>query len=379
MEEPKDFTRREEYEAPDQGYEPDRLLMCEEEIEVVNVASDKEEVSSANNEKSETEMNMGKAQDVEQYENEHDDVQEAEEDEVIEETGKGKKKGTVKRQSGNNIKPILAFAAVALLVGGAYIGYEMLSVPVTTPVFQPMAKPKTFPPENNTIKSAAVPVPTTQKKGTANDASTLVAEISNNAGQENNGLSAESKPQVSSLLPDTEYVAQSSKKIPVGSIDEDIKAIRNQLNDIIKSLGVIGEKKSAQQIADNEFSRAILKEMTTEIQEISAQNKALNDELAQAKKKIDELQASMKNREKEKKQRSVQKDKEQENTQEQKNSVNTSSWEILGFSGNRVIIADERGTHSVSVGQNFNGVKIISVDVESGAVKTSAGILKYGQ
>lgn len=56
-----------------------------------------------------------------------------------------------------------------------------------------------------------------------------------------------------------------------------------------------------------------------------------------------------------------------------------SGWEILGFSGNRVVISDERGTHSINVGNSYNGVKILSIDVEGGTVRTSAGLLRYGQ
>jgi len=52
---------------------------------------------------------------------------------------------------------------------------------------------------------------------------------------------------------------------------------------------------------------------------------------------------------------------------------------VLGLSANQVILQDAKGNfHSLGVGDTLAGVKILSVDLKSGNVNTSAGLLKYG-
>lgn len=53
-------------------------------------------------------------------------------------------------------------------------------------------------------------------------------------------------------------------------------------------------------------------------------------------------------------------------------------WSVMGLAANRVVIQDEKGNiHAVEAGKSLNGVKIISVDLINGDVKTSAGVISY--
>lgn len=53
-------------------------------------------------------------------------------------------------------------------------------------------------------------------------------------------------------------------------------------------------------------------------------------------------------------------------------------WTVMGLAANRVVIQDEKGNiHAVEAGKSLNGVKIISVDLINGDVKTSAGVISY--
>ncbi|MBQ7585023.1 MAG: hypothetical protein IJU40_02090 [Desulfovibrionaceae bacterium] len=58
---------------------------------------------------------------------------------------------------------------------------------------------------------------------------------------------------------------------------------------------------------------------------------------------------------------------------------NLRDWEILGFSGSRVVIHDKEGTHCVALGGQLHGVKILKIDLESGTILTSLGKLTYAQ
>lgn len=55
-------------------------------------------------------------------------------------------------------------------------------------------------------------------------------------------------------------------------------------------------------------------------------------------------------------------------------------WKVIGLSANRVVITDAKGKlHNLGAGDTINGIKIQSVDLESGNIKTSAGTLAYGE
>lgn len=392
MREPEDFARREEFEAPDPGFEPEAHplrdeadIEYEDDVESIHVDNvDSENSDSKNNvakavftdashvtENSDTEKEMGlfkKSKDEDEYDDEN--AMEVMEEE--EEQPKSKKAPKSRKSSGIGIKPILLFGVLALLVGGGYVAWEMLSTPAT-PVYQPIPKPKAniHPQEKKAAQAAPSPVAPVQD-------SLVVAEIAAKP-QPNNPTNNQAEMV---LVQAEQPVPMAQSNNPVSDrLNDDIREIRQQMTELAKMLAEIRGMKEAPQNDSLGLSREVVKEMTAEIQQLSMQNKALAEELNTAKKKIDEFQTAAKNKEKKARseKNSEKNDKDNEVSQKSRPTGDTANWEILGFSGNRVIIADERGTHSVNIGQSLNGVKILAVDVESGSVKTSVGTLKYGQ
>lgn len=161
------------------------------------------------------------------------------------------------------------------------------------------------------------------------------------------------------------------------------------------------EKKPAVNKDSGEMERKykdILAAMTGEIQELDKERKDLQARLEDARAKLsalkeenDSLKASVKKNTPhvESAPRGKAKDKPLRSAAKASDSSAAvprnaaqgiiSSWEILGFSGNRVVLNDGKGTHSINVGESYGGVKVLSIDVESGDVKTSAGTLRYGR
>ena len=117
--------------------------------------------------------------------------------------------------------------------------------------------------------------------------------------------------------------------------------------------------------------------MTGEMQSLEKEKKRLQDELKSSRKKIEDLNRELTSLRKGKAEKKKEKPRAERSSTKSDPAL-IEGWEILGFSGQRVVIATEKGTQSINLGGTHNGVKILSIDVEGGTVKTSAGTLKYG-
>lgn len=432
--EEEEFKRRSEYEPPVEGYEPDRLMMCEEIIEIdeepepvketkpgeaqkAEVSSDTtdftDETKDAHNENDASESHpnntvtnatTNKEKEMGLFRKNKDDDNGYEEEVIIEEeeeipdeeakpVRKGKKARPPKKKT--RLLPILLVAGLAVLVGVGYVAYEMMSQPAPMQTYKPPVKPRIHPQEK---RATARPVPASPAQQSAQSLPSSASEIAalDLAGQVagNNPVTSRANPSPISgqsrgqqptivqgqqpvMVPDNTAISPDLGK----KLENGMRDIGNKLDEIKNTLQDLRGSNAATQI-NGAVSKDILKEMTKEIQTLSAKNKSLNGELVAANKKITELRGMI-NKNGKKTTREKEKSAPKATASKSKSSANsgagTSSWEILGFSGNRVVIADENGTHSVNVGQSLNGIKIISVDVEGGSVKTSSGILKYGQ
>lgn len=409
-----EFERREDFEEPDPGYEQDDLLMCDkkysfeedEEPPPEKVETGESEVKKNTNTGKEEEMGLlGKKkrdddlceaaeEEIRQMEAEYaggEDYDDEEEEQPAPKPVRkkaGKKAAPVKKK-GSGVKFMLLGIVLLLLVGGGYFAWEMFMAPAPMPqqAYRPPVKPKIHPQER---KVSAKPVPSNavvQQNAVPQSAAELAMletkRPSAVAIVEGNAAPVPDQRQTRNNAQPPVPPAQPAPVINNDEVNKGLKGIGKQLDDIKKSLddlrGMVNGSVLAGTSKGGDVSREALKEMTAEIQALSAKNKSLRAEITKAEKKIEELRGVIAKNKGGKPDGKKPDSKKESRKESVKAGGDASGWEILGFSGNRVVIADERGTHSINVGQSYNGVKIISVDVEGGSVKTSAGVLKYGQ
>ena len=163
----------------------------------------------------------------------------------------------------------------------------------------------------------------------------------------------------------------------INELTGELKVMTPLLRKIVEQGG--REVPVAEAVTD-EGMKKMLAEMTADLRKAENERKELQGELEKSRQSIEKL---TKENAELKKKRGVQSGKQDKSRRGSKpeSKVDASKiegWEILGFSGNRVVVATEKGTRSVNLGGTLDGVKIISIDVEGGIVKTNAGTLKYG-
>lgn len=148
---------------------------------------------------------------------------------------------------------------------------------------------------------------------------------------------------------------------------------------------------AASQDADNANLLEMIQEMTGDLKKLSENKTQLTQALKASERSIDELtqentklKASMATSKKINTEQHAKKDKKTPSaiaTSSSDAKAELKTWKVIGLSASRVVLTDKSGKiYNVGVGDMLGGnIKITSVDLESGNIKTSAGSLTYGE
>jgi hypothetical protein len=163
--------------------------------------------------------------------------------------------------------------------------------------------------------------------------------------------------------------------------------IRNALAEIKKSVDNIESRlgstneKTAPDAPDPALAEAV-KDMTEEIRRLAQARDELQAALRETERRVDELtQDNSRLKGQMKKPVSERKSKitSQAGEAPPADASTINKWQIIGLSANRIVLKDGKGKiHNLGAGDSLTGVKIISVDIKTGNVKTSEGTLNYG-
>lgn len=178
-------------------------------------------------------------------------------------------------------------------------------------------------------------------------------------------------------------------QIPVPQNDElksTLEALGNEVKEIRLTLAQMqalgGQPAVMEGAQDSVALTKMVGDMTADLRAQAEANKQLSEALKASERKIDELTRELSRAPESNEGKTAKKNTP---TSSSKNSEagdksKIKDWKVLGLSANRVVIQGKGGKiYNVGQGETLEGVKINSVDLESGNIKTTAGTLVYGR
>ena len=341
-------------------------------------------------------------------------VVDSEEEEVVEKPQKkaGKSRDGKAQKSGiRQFVPLILIVGFVLLSGGAYLLYNMVAGPMQP---TPLRRPSAAAPVRSGLERPTAPKPQIKRPSSEESAIALADELAAREGTKNEKSDRPTQPRpateqaqpaptgTAGMTGTAPGVREQTRPRANTASTEDIDA---QILAKLKELGVtldriekaVNQKRTAleAQGSVNDDVRESLSSMTQDIQKATKENARLKKDLEETRKALEQSyaqiaalkeQANLTPKQRQQAEAAKQKadakkdDKNSAQSQQaakQGDSSTIKDWQVLGFSGSRVVINNGKSVHSVSVGGTLGGVKILNIDIDSGDIKTSAGTLKY--
>lgn len=311
--------------------------------------------------------------------------------------GKGKKGGKLKQWL-----PLILIGGLVIVGGGLFLLYNAM-----TGTSQPqLRRPPTAAPVRSGMDRPTTPKPQVTRSSSEDSAIALADELARE--NKRHEPQTQSRPQSEAQQPRAN-AAPIQAQPPVraahteaatdsdAQILEKLKELAATLDRIEKAVNQKRTAIEAQGTVTNDV-RDSLNAMTQDLQNVTKENARLKKELEETRKALEagnkqlaalkqaaaaqsksgDAKPAVQNRKPEgKDNKDASKPKEGANDGKKPDNSAVREWQVLGFSGSRVVINTGKSVRSISVGETLGGVKILGIDIDSGDIKTSAGTLKY--